>query len=110
MVEAGPTISTHVLDVGLGRPAQGVRVTLERIVHDGAAVVVGEASTDADGRIGRLLEGELAPGTFRLSFHLEDAGGFFRHVSLEVEVQDVSRGYHVPLLVAPYGITSYRGS
>jgi 5-hydroxyisourate hydrolase len=108
---AGPTISTHVLDTGLGRPAAGVPVRLARMVADGALVPAGEGTTDADGRIRRLLPGPLVPGTYRLTFELHEYGrSFFREVTLEVNVEDASRSCHVPLLLAPYGITSYRGS
>jgi 5-hydroxyisourate hydrolase len=110
MADALPTISTHVLDTGAGRPAAGIRVTLARLVDDGAHIPAGEGVTDADGRVRRLLAGELTAGDYLLTFHLDDRGGFFQRVTLEIQVQDASRSYHVPLLLAPYGITSYRGS
>jgi 5-hydroxyisourate hydrolase len=110
MPDDGPTISTHVLDMGTGRPAPGVRVTVERVVHDGAAIAAGEGVTDADGRVRRLLASALTTGAYRVSFHLEDLGRFFRHVTLELSVDDATRSYHVPLLLAPFGITTYRGS
>jgi 5-hydroxyisourate hydrolase len=111
MAEGPPTISTHVLDVGLGTPAPGVRVRLERILADGAAVPVGEGVTDADGRVRRLLTAELALGDYRLVFHLPDDGrSFFHIVSLEFHVADLGRSYHVPLLWARHAISSYRGS
>ena len=93
------TVSTHVLDTGLGRPAAGVRVEL----HAGDALV-GAGETDADGRIVRLAEVE--PGTYRLVFH--PPSPFFRRVELEVALE--SGHYHVPLLVSPFGCATYRGS
>ena len=109
MKEARPTISTHVLDTDLGRPAAGIGVRVERV--DGAtAIVVGEGTTDADGRITNLLSGPLAAGTYRLTFDLAARGAFFRSVSLEIQVEDTSRSCHVPLLLAPFAMTSYRGS
>ena len=109
MNEVRPTISTHVLDTDLGRPAAGIGVRLERL--DGAAVTVaGEGRTDADGRIASLLSGALVPGTYRLTFDLTQRGTFFRSVSLDLQVEDTSRSYHVPLLLAPFAMTSYRGS
>jgi 5-hydroxyisourate hydrolase len=107
----GPTISTHVLDTQRGRPAQGVRVRLEHLLADGAPVTAGSGVTDADGRIASLVEGPLSPGAYRLTFELHDfTTGFFRTVALEVHVEDTTRSYHVPLLVSPFSITTYRGS
>jgi 5-hydroxyisourate hydrolase len=96
------TLSTHVLDTASGRPATGVPVSLER---DGA--VIARGVTDADGRIGQLA-GSLEPGCYRLVFEL-DAGKFFRRVALDVEIGSDPK-YHVPLLVTPFAVTSYRGS
>ncbi len=95
------TLSTHVLDTASGRPAPGVAVTLEK---DGA--VIARGITDGDGRIAELA-GSLDPGRYRLVFELE--GRFFRRVALDVEIGSDSK-YHVPLLVTPFGLTSYRGS
>jgi 5-hydroxyisourate hydrolase len=95
------TLSTHILDTASGRPASGVAVSLER---DGA--VIARGVTDADGRIAQLA-GQLEPGRYRLVFELE--GRFFRRVALDIEIGSDST-YHVPLLVTPFGLTSYRGS
>jgi 5-hydroxyisourate hydrolase len=107
--EVRPTISTHVLDTDLGRPAAGIGVRLEHL-DGGAATLAGEGMTDADGRIASLLSGGLVAGTYRLTFDLTQRGTFFRSVSLELQVEDTSRSYHVPLLLAPFAMTSYRGS
>ena len=96
------TLSTHVLDTTSGRPAQGVAVSLEK---DGA--VIARGVTDADGRIAQLA-GSLEPGRYRLVFDL-DANSFFRRVALDVAIGSESK-YHVPLLVTPFGVTTYRGS
>ena len=93
------SISTHVLDVERGRPAQGVRVELWQ--ED--LVTVGE--TDADGRIASLAS-DLEPGTYRLLFRPDSP--FFKGVGVEVALEDGH--YHVPLLVSSYGCTTYRGS
>jgi 5-hydroxyisourate hydrolase len=95
------TLSTHVLDTASGRPAPGIAVSLER---DGT--VIARGVTDGDGRIAQLA-GPLEPGRYRLVFELE--GGFFRRVSLDIEIGSDPK-YHVPLLVTPFGVTSYRGS
>jgi 5-hydroxyisourate hydrolase len=94
------SLSTHVLDTGRGAPAKGVRVELYR---GGEVVAAGE--TDGDGRIASLAE-ELEAGTYRLVFH--PPSEFFTRVELEVRLEEGH--YHVPLLAAPYGCTSYRGS
>jgi 5-hydroxyisourate hydrolase len=93
------SLSTHVLDTSVGRPASGVPVELRR---EGA--VVATAETDADGRA-RLAD-ELEPGLYALAF--SPPSPFFRRVELVVELEDGH--YHVPLLVSPYGCASYRGS
>lgn len=112
MGSAQPTISTHVLDTGIGLPARGVPVRIARRMADGALVPAGEGRTDADGRIGALLDGALVAGVYRITFEVHDyrPQAFFREVVLEVAVEDTSRSYHVPLLLAPYGVTTYRGS
>jgi 5-hydroxyisourate hydrolase len=115
-VEAGntvtPTISTHVLDTETGRPAVGVPVRLRRVLADGAAVPAGSGVTDEEGRIAALHEGPLQAGVYRLTFEVHEYRPrcFFREVTLELGIEDVTRSYHVPLLVAPYGVSSYRGS
>jgi 5-hydroxyisourate hydrolase len=96
-------ISTHVLDTERGEPRAGLKVALYR---DGA--LVSEQETDGDGRIAELAPDGLQSGDYRLVF---DVGGvFFRRVELTLAVGDPTRHYHVPLLVAPYECTTYRGS
>jgi 5-hydroxyisourate hydrolase len=106
-MDEGPTISTHVLDTEYGRPAAGVEVSLYRVTGS-TAVPVGHGTTDSDGRIGRLLGAPLAIGEYRIEFALDAA--FFRHAALTFRVADVTRSCHVPLLLAPYSLASYRGS
>jgi 5-hydroxyisourate hydrolase len=104
-----PTISTHVLDTAAGRPAAGIGVRCWRLDGE-AATAVGEGVTDADGRIGDLLAGRpLLPGRYRLTFEL-GSGRFFEAATLEIRVDDAAGSHHVPLLLAPYGLTTYRGS
>jgi 5-hydroxyisourate hydrolase len=112
-----PTISTHVLDTERGTPAVGVHVTLYKLGEDDRPIRLTQALTDDDGRVRDLLERPLSPGTYRLEFSLagrtlpegaEDR--FFRRLSIDVRVEDVARSYHVPLLLAPYSMTTYRGS
>jgi 5-hydroxyisourate hydrolase len=109
--QSTPTISTHVLDTERGAPAQGVHVTLYRLDVAGGPIRMTQALTDADGRIRDLLERPLVPGDYRLEFDVahEDAT-FFTRVAVDLRITDPGRSYHVPLLLAPYAMTTYRGS
>jgi len=108
-------ISTHVLDTSKGQPAQRLRVTLER-QSQADWVLVGEGVTDNHGRISQLLrDGEaLEPASYRLVFRTGDYFGAQQSIYPEVAVQflvrDPSVNYHLPLLLSPYGYTTYRGS
>ena len=104
-----PTISTHVLDTGAGRPLAGVRVICSLLEGD-RVQAAGGGVTNEDGRIPDVLEGrDLVPGVYRLSFELGPER-FFEAATLDVRIEDAARSYHVPLLIAPFGLTSYRGS
>ncbi len=109
---ARATISTHVLDTERGLPASGVRVTLSRLdVGDGRPVRMTQALTDGDGRVHDLLERPLQAGDYRLEFEIgREDGSFFTRVALDLHIDDIERSYHVPLLLAPYAMTTYRGS
>jgi 5-hydroxyisourate hydrolase-like protein (transthyretin family) len=95
----------------------GVHVSLYKLGEDGRPIRLTQALTDADGRIRDLLERPMSPGDYRLEFALagrtaagDDDGRFFRRVSVDLRVADVSRSYHVPLLLAPFSMTTYRGT
>ncbi|MHB1432121.1 MAG: 2-oxo-4-hydroxy-4-carboxy-5-ureidoimidazoline decarboxylase [Streptosporangiaceae bacterium] len=115
---AGSEISTHVLDAVTGAPASGVVVRLER-PGDGE---IGRASTSADGRIAGFGVGLVPAGTYRLAFETgpylaaahtrADGGGepFYPEVVVTFAVDGQRPRYHVPLLLAPYSYTTYRGS
>ena len=107
-----PTISTHVLDTERGVPASGVRVTLYRLgVTDNGPIRMTQALTDADGRVRDLLERPLQVGEYRLEFDVAvEDGSFFTKIAVEMQITDVERSYHVPLLLAPFSMTTYRGS
>ena len=81
----------------------------EFLTDDGRPVRLTQALTDDDGRVRDLLERPLTPGDYRLEFGL-GRGNFFERVSLDLHVTDVQRSYHVPLLLAPYSLTTYRGT
>jgi 5-hydroxyisourate hydrolase len=103
------TISTHVLDLSTGKPGADIGVTLA--TADGT--LVGEGRTGEDGRIAQLTPDGVAPGEYQLLFELEDyfvdRPHLFQVVTLEVLI-DEERPYHIPLLLSPFGISSYRGS
>lgn len=102
-------LSTHVLDLAAGRPAEGVAVTLERSIED-VWQQVGDGVTDGNGRIGALGDA-LVSGVYRLVFATGEAGNaFFPEVHLIVDIDEAEEHYHVPLLISPYGFTTYRGS
>lgn len=107
MGEGQPTISTHVLDTGQGRPAEGIEVALLR-VEEGTERLVGGGVTDVDGRVRRLLESPLERGFYRIEFRI--AGPFFMSLAVWFRVEDPERSYHVPLQMAPYGLGAYLGS
>lgn len=112
----GMSLSTHVLDTARGRPAAGVRVRLERREGDDW-VAVAEGRTDGDGRLRDWVpDGEPGAGAHRLVFdsgqYLAERGtpGFYPEVTVTFAVDDPGEHYHVPLLLAPYGYSTYRGS
>ena len=104
-------ITTHVLDTARGRPAPGVPVVLERAAGSGWDLV-GRGTTNADGRASELLASPPEPGRYRLTFdtgsYLE--AGFYPEVSVTFDVSSGEEHYHVPLLLSPFGYSTYRGS
>ena len=110
-------ITTHVLDTARGRPAAGVPVTLDRL-DAGSPRTLGSGVTDEDGRARTLLmPGQaLEAGTYRLTFDVASyfralgADAFYPSVSVTFQVRDPAQHYHVPLLLSPYGYSTYRGS
>ena len=115
MADARPTISTHVLDLAGGEPARGVGVALFRLSADGRPELLADLQTDAAGRIADLLDGApLEEGDYQLAFDLggyaDDPDSLFQSVALALRIADTERSYHVPLLVSPFGVSTYRGS
>lgn len=109
-------ITTHVLDTARGKPAAGVHVSLEA-KHGAAFSVVQTGTTDEDGRIRTLTDPDGVPaGTYRLTFALEEyfaklgQDAFFPEAQVTFSVRNVSDHFHVPLLLAPFGFSTYRGS
>lgn len=110
-------ITTHVLDTSRGRPAAGVPVILERRSHEGDWKELAHGKTNADGRAAELLPkgAPLESGTYRLTFDAaayfrsHNAKGFYPYVSIVFEAEG-GEHYHVPLLLSPFGYSTYRGS
>jgi 5-hydroxyisourate hydrolase len=116
-------ISTHILDTSRGRPAGQVPITLERVI-DGAFQRVGESTTNDDGRVRSLIpepaqaEGSsrVPTGVYRATFHIADyfarrsQACFYPSVSITFSVDAAEEHYHVPLLISPFGYSTYRGS
>ena len=112
------SISTHVLDTAFGAPAVGVAVTLEHVVGRDRAVVVSRGVTDAEGRVTALVPvgGIVEAGAYRLSFDVASyfavtqRASFYNEIAVTFSVGHEARHYHVPLLLSPYGYSTYRGS
>jgi 5-hydroxyisourate hydrolase len=109
-------ITTHVLDTARGGPAVGVTVILE-LLQASEWTPVGRGITDGKGRVMTLTEGPIAPGAYRLIFdaaaYQREMGfntDFFPEVCITFNVQDPDEHYHLPLLLSPFGYTTYRGS
>lgn len=111
-------ISTHILDVALGKPAKNVPVRLERQESSGEWRMLSSSHTDGDGRCAQLLPGNeiLREGIYRLSFdtasyHLaKKIEGLYPSVEITFQVRAGEPHFHIPLLLSPHGYTTYRGS
>jgi 5-hydroxyisourate hydrolase len=103
-------ISTHVLDTAKGRPAAGIAITLE-IARDGRFERIADGVTNDDGRL-RLVDDAPEPATYRITFETAayQPDGFFPRVAIEFTVRGAAQHYHVPLLLSPFGYSTYRGS
>lgn len=113
-------ISTHVLDVALGQPARGVAVRLDHLpspAAGGGTVIVSTTTTDDDGRVADLLEGgPLVAGVYRLTFQTgayfaaTSRPTFYPRVQVTFEITSPEQHHHVPLLLSPFGYSTYRGT
>lgn len=104
-------ISTHILDTTKGRPATNVTVVLEKKEQD-VWKNIGTDKTNSDGRI--VFDCPRAEGVYRLTFKIEEyfqeEEHFFMNTPVVFKIKDVARKYHVPLLLNPFGLSTYRGS
>lgn len=102
-------LSTHVLDTSIGKPAAGIPVRLFKSDEE-----IGSGVTDADGRCQNLLpsDGSLVPDIYKLVFaitaYLPD--GLYPEITITFKVPAGATHYHIPLLLSPFGYTTYRGS
>jgi 5-hydroxyisourate hydrolase len=110
-------ITTHVLDTSIGKPAAGVPVVLEVEDVGSGWKQVGRGATDKDGRLGDLFgEGALIEGTYRLTFdtHTYFANrkieSLYPQVTVVFSVRDAAEHHHIPVLLSPFGYSTYRGS
>jgi 5-hydroxyisourate hydrolase len=110
-------LTTHVLDTARGRPAAGLPVRLEHRDPKGGFLEVTRAVTDADGRVADLLTpGAFEEGVWRLTFDTDTyhrgigQEGFYPYVEVVFRVTHPDQHHHVPLLLSPYGYSTYRGS
>jgi 5-hydroxyisourate hydrolase len=111
-------ITTHVLDTARGLPAAGINVSLERRAEDGKWDHVGRGHTDNDGRLRTLYPANepLRPGVYRLTFDTQkyfdslDTTAFYPEVVIVFETATGEAHYHVPLLLSPFGFSTYRGT
>lgn len=114
------TVTTHILDTAQGRPASGVGVTLAVMGHADRWVRIATATTDADGRVRSFLPPgkTLEPGMYRLRFETGpyhaaqgvSGGGFFPYADVVFSIKAPGQHFHVPLLLSPFGYSTYRGS
>ena len=112
------TLSTHVLDTSRGRPAAGVDISLERLNAGEGWSPLAQAATDDDGRVKHFVlnEPDLGAGTYRLVFSVEkyfkelSQKSFYPEVSVAFVIEPGAEHYHVPLLISPFGYSTYRGS
>ncbi len=110
-------ITTHILDTSLGRPAADVPIRLEQQLAENTWKILAEGTTNADGRVANLLPKEqiLPIGTYKIIFYTEgyfaaqNRAHFYPVVEIQFKVTDAAH-YHVPLLLNPFGFSTYRGS
>lgn len=111
-------VTTHILDTSCGRPAAGVPVILERKSAESRWQTIASGTTDSDGRLKDLLpaDEEFLSGQYRLTFDTasyfteRDIECFFPQVAIAFVIRDPKQHYHVPLLLSPFGYSTYRGS
>ncbi len=116
-MSATSPITTHVLDTSRGRPAAGIGAKLERLAGADTWQAIGEGNTNSDGRITSLMPpGSLAAGRYRIVFAVAEyfqsigMSSFYPQITIEFQIDSPQEHYHVPLLLSPFGYSTYRGS
>ncbi len=110
-------ITSHILDTSIGMPAAAVLITLMQQQGDDW-LMLGSGETDSDGRVADFTQSDdvLPAGIYKLTFYLSqyyeqtDRSSFYPHVDVAFEIEGDGQHYHVPLLLNPYGYSTYRGS
>lgn len=110
-------LTTHVLDTAKGKPGKGIKIVLEQKKENDDFIELAEGVTNDDGRIPNLLPKDkvLEFGIYKMTFDTEsyfksnDTKGFYPYVSIVFEINSTEH-YHIPLLISPYGYSTYRGS
>jgi 5-hydroxyisourate hydrolase len=118
MSSARSPITTHVLDTATGRPAARVPIALFIAETSESWRLLGKGVTDNDGRIVDLLpaDHQLARGSYRMRFETgtyfkrENISGFYPYADVVFQIRDARTHYHIPLLLSPFGYSTYRGS
>ncbi len=111
-------ITTHVLDISRGKPAEGIAVILLKQQDDNSWAQLAQGTTNADGRVLSLLKDDatLAMGSYQLRFatgpyfNQHGVRGFYPEVQVIFQIDNPKEHFHVPLLLSPYGYSTYRGS
>ena len=115
-------LTTHVLDTARGCPAEGIKIKLFRITGDYDFICIGDGETNSDGRLPKpLLSGkDFFKGTYQLIFHATDYfkvnfknqvdNSFLGDIPIRFIISKATEHYHVPLLLSPFGYSTYRGS
>ena len=115
-MDKSPVVSTHVLDTRIGRPASGLEIRFYSL-EDDLPVLESTATTDQDGRVPALTTEPLQPGKYRIVFDVASYAvkqgldaSFFTALSVDIDIRDVDRSYHVPLILSPHSCMTYLGS
>lgn len=109
-------ITSHILDTSRGTPAEGITICLERKTPDDSWQSIKQDVTDSDGRVPNMANGSFETGHYRISFLVDEyfqtqnVNSFYPIVHIEFIVDDANQHYHVPLLLNPFGYSTYRGS